>query len=94
MTAGHEINTPLAQQGHRSKGAKDAVAQHDIPGREGRPQAVEERLIVVHEGPAGVVHQGASGQRHEGHEFEHWEATAGRLLEGLRIGRLIVGSIG
>ena len=50
MPAGHKINAPLAQQGHRGKGAKDAVAHH-IPGCQGRPQAVEERLIMVHEGP-------------------------------------------
>jgi hypothetical protein len=94
MPAGHEINAPLAQQGHRGKGAKDAVAQHDIPGRKGGPQAVEERLVMVHKGPTGVVHQGAGRQRHEGNEFQHGEATAGCLLGRLWIGCLIVGGIG
>jgi hypothetical protein len=94
MPAGHKINAPLAQQGHRGKGAKDAVAQYDIPGCQGGPQAVEERLVVVREGPTSVVHHGAGRQRHEGDEFQHGEATAGGLLARLRIGRLIEGSIG
>jgi hypothetical protein len=55
---------------------------------------MEEWLVVVREGPARVVHQGAGRQRHEGDEFQHREATAGGLLGRLRIGYLIVGSIG
>jgi hypothetical protein len=94
MPAGHEINAPLAQQGHGGKGAKDAVTQHHIPGREGGPQAVEEWLVVVREGPTSVVHQSTGRQGHEGDEFQHGEATAGCLLGRLWIGGLIEGGIG
>ena len=92
MPAGHKINAPLAQQGHRGKGAKDAVAQYHIPAV-GRPQAVEERLIMVHEGPTGVVHHG-TGRQGQRDEFQHGEASSRGLLARLRIDRLIEGSIG